>query len=202
MVGDTGSQVDLAALYRAPVTVCAQRGTGRYRTTLASRDRLVLDVADGERSAEAEIGELVSIGCPDPDGWVSGEVRVIAQRGLHGLVTTAPALVISQRRATHRVTMALQVDVSEVDDDGEEWVAGETVDVSADGFSAQLPPIGIVGGDRLSVRLALPDGHLVEGEADAIAGGPLVRARWAVVAERERDRIVRAINQVELARRR
>lgn len=45
-------------------------------------------------------------------------------------------------------------------------------------------------------------GHLVEGEADAVVGGPLVRARWSVVAERERDRIVRAINQVELARRR
>jgi len=33
-----------------------------------------------------------------------------------------------------------------------------------DGFSAQVPPVGIVGGDRLSVRLALPDGGLVSGE--------------------------------------
>lgn len=191
--------VELDALYRAPVTVSALRGTGRYYTTLASRDRLVLDVADGDRAADAEIGELVSIGCADPNGWVSGEVRVIAQRGTRGLVTTSPELRIAQRRASHRVMLALQVDVSEADDEPD-WVAGETVDVSADGFSAQLPPVGIVSGDTLAVRLALPDGHLVVGEAETIAGGPLVRARWAVIAERDRDRIVRAINHAEVGR--
>lgn len=197
-----GQIIDLDALYRAPVTVFAHRGSGRYYTTLASRDRLVLDVADGEHGADAEIGELVSIGCPDPDGWVSGEVRVVAQRGVHGLVTTAPELRIAQRRASHRVSLALQVDISEVEEEEPEWVGGETVDVSADGFSAQLPPIGVVAGDVLSVRLTLPDGHVVAGEADAIAGGPLVRARWSLLAERDRDRIVGAINQAEVARRR
>lgn len=197
-----GQIIELKALYRAPVTVCAHRGSGRYYTTLASRDRLVLDVADGGRAAEAEIGELVSIGCPDPDGWVSGEARVIAQRGAHGLVTTSPELRIVQRRATHRVTLTLQVDVSEADDEAPDWVAGETVDVSADGFSAQLPPIGIVAGDILAVRLALPDGHLVTGEAEAIAGGPLVRARWTDIAERDRDRIASAVIKADLGRRR
>jgi hypothetical protein len=195
-----GQVIELTALYRAPVTVCGQRGSGRYHTTLASRDRLVLDVQDGDHAAEAEIGELVSIGCPDPDGWVTGEVRIVAQRGTHGLVTTAPELTIAQRRSSHRVTLALPVDICEIDDDTPEWVAGETVDVSADGFSAQVPPVGIVSGDRLGVRLALPGGHLVTGEVDAVAGGPLLRARWTLVAERDRDRIVQAINQVEVAR--
>lgn len=195
-----GHGIDLAALYRAPVTVCTRNGSGRYRTTLASRDRLVLDVEDGDHAAQPEIGELVSIGCPDPDGWVTGEVRIVAQRGPHGLVTTSPDLRISQRRASHRVTLTLPVDVSEVDDESPEWVAGETVDVSADGFSAQVPPVGIVSADRLAVRLALPDGHLVSGEVEAVAGGPLLRARWTELAERDRDRIVRAINQVEVGR--
>lgn len=194
--------IELSALYRAPVTVCAERGSGRYRTTLASRDRLVLDVEDGDHAAHIEIGELVSIGCPDPDGWVTGEVRVVAQRGTHGLVTTSPALHRTQRRASHRVTLVLPVDVAELDDDQPGWVAGETVDVSADGFSAQVPPVGIVAGDRLNVRLALPDGHLVEGEVEAIAGGPLLRARWSALPERERDRIVQVLNKVEASRRR
>lgn len=199
------AQVELNALYRAPVTVCALRGSGRYRTTLVSRDRLVLDLEEGDREAGAQIGELVSIGCPDPDGWLTGEVRVVAQRGAHGLVTTAPLLQVSQRRASHRVSMALPVDVAEVDDDHDgtaDWVQGETVDVSADGFAAQVPPVGIVRGDLLHVRLALPDGHLVCGDAEVVAGGPLLRARWVHVAERERDRIVGAINQLEARRRR
>jgi hypothetical protein len=195
-----GQVIELTALYRAPVTVCAQRGSGRYHTTLASRDRLVLDLEDGDHAAHAEIGELVSIGCPDPDGWVTGEVRVVAQRGTHGLVTTAPELRISQRRASHRINLALTVDIAEVDDESPEWVAGETVDVSADGFSAQVPPVGIVTGDRLGVRLCLPDGHVVTGEAEAVAGGPLLRARWADLPERERDRIVGVINQVGVGR--
>ena len=195
-----GQVIDLTALYRAPVTVCAERGSGRYRTTLASRDRLVLDLEDGDHAALAEIGELVSIGCADPDGWVTGEVRVVAQRGRHGLVTTAPELHIAQRRASHRIMLALPVDVTEADDDPPRWVAGETVDVSADGFSAQVPPVGIVTGDRLAVRLALPGGHLVVGEVEAIVGGPLLRARWSILSERDRDRIVGVVNQAEHAR--
>ncbi len=196
----SGQLVELSALYRAPVTVCAQRGSGRYHTTLASRDRLVLDLEDGDRAALAEIGELVSIGCPDPDGWVTAEVRVVAQRGTHGLVTTAPELHISQRRSSHRIMLTLPVDVAESDEEAPHWVVGETVDVSADGFSAQLPPVGIVTGDGLTVRLALPDGTLIEGEAEVVTGGPLLRARWTNISERDRDRIVRAINQAEVGR--
>ncbi len=192
-------EIDLTTLYRAPVTVCGQRGSGRYHTTLAAWDRLVLDVEDGDYAANPEIGELVSIGVPDAQGWVTGEVRVVAQRGAHGLVTTAPELRISQRRAAHRVSMLLHVAVSEVDGEPPGWVAGETVDVSADGFAAQVPPIGIVSGDHLSVQLTLPDGTVVSGEAEAIAGGPLVRARWTTLAERERDLITRAISDAEHA---
>lgn len=197
----SGQVIDLSALYRAPITVCAQRGSGKYRATLASPDRLVLDLAD-DHIADAEIGELVSIGCPDPDGWVTGEVRVVAQRGSRGMVTTSPSLKMAQRRASHRVMLVLQLDVSELEDDPPDWVAGETVDVSADGFSAQVPPIGIVAGDTLGVRMALPDGHLVSGKAEVVAGGPLLRARWIDIAERERDRIVGVINGVESQRRR
>jgi len=193
-----GQVIELTALYRAPVTVCAQRGSGRYRTTLASRDRLVLDLEDGDHAAMADIGELVSIGCADPDGWLTGEVRVVAQRGTNGLVTTAPELHIAQRRASHRINLALPVDVTEADDDPPQWVVGETVDVSADGFSAQVPPVGIVAGDRLGVRLALPGGHLVAGEVDVVAGGPLLRVRWTILAERDRDLIVRALTQAEV----
>jgi len=66
-----------------------------------------------------------------------------------------------------------------------------------------VPPAqGVVVGDRLAVRLVLPNGYLVVGEADAIAGGPLMRARWSVIAERDRDRIAGVINQAEVARRR
>lgn len=194
-----GQVIEMSTLYRAPVTLCAQRGSGRYHTTLASADRLVLDVEDGGHAALAEIGELVSIGCPDPDGWVTGEVRIVAQRGRHGLVTTAPDLRIAQRRASHRVALSLPVDVCEVDDDVPHWVAGETVDVSETGFSAQVPPVGIVGGDRLNVRLALPGGFLVAGEADVVAGGPLLRVRWSVLSERDRDHIVDVIHGAEIA---
>lgn len=190
-------EVDLTALYRAPVTVCAKRGSGRYHATLASWDRLVLDVQDGDHAADPEIGELVSIGVPDPQGWVTGEVRVVAQRGAHGLVTTAPELRIAQRRSAHRVTLLLHVDVSEVDDDPPGWVMGETVDVSEDGFAAQVPPIGIVAGDRLGVRLTLPDGQVVAGQADAVAGGPLVRARWTDLPERSRELIAQVISDAE-----
>lgn len=195
-----GQIIELTALYQAPVTVCARRGSARYRTTLASRDRLVLDLEDGDRAAMAEIGELVSIGCADPEGWLTGEVRIVAQRGDHGLVTTAPELHIAQRRASHRIALALPVDVTEADDDPPSWVVGETVDVSADGFSAQVPPVGIVTGDRLAVRLALPGGHLVVGEVEVVAGGPLVRARWTILAERDRDLIVGALSRVEIGR--
>jgi hypothetical protein len=188
----------MSALYRAPVTVCAQRGSGRYHTTLVSADRLVLDVEEGGHAALAEIGELVSIGCADPHGWVTGEVRIVAQRGATGLVTTAPELHIAQRRASHRVTLALPVDVCELDDETPHWVAGETVDVSEDGFSAQVPPIGILEGDRLSVRLAIPGGLLVAGEADVVAGTPLLRARWSVLSERDRDHIVGVIHDIEV----
>lgn len=190
-----GELIDLSALYNVPVTVCAQRGSGRYRTTLASRDRLVLDAEHADHAARAEIGELVSIGCPDPEGWLTGEVRVVAQRGTNGLVTTAPELQIDQRRASHRVTLALPVDVMEVDDDPPTWIGGETIDVSADGFSAQVPPAGIVAGDRLAVRMALPGGHLVVGEVTVVSGSPLVRARWTDLAERDRELIGRALQQ-------
>jgi len=192
-------RIDLTALYRAPVTVCAERGNGRYHATLAAWDRLVLDVQDGDLAAETRIGELVSIGVPDPQGWVTGEVRVVAAKGAHGLVTTAPELRISQRRSSHRVGLLLRVEVAEADDEPGSWVAGTTVDVSADGFAAQVPPIGIVAGDRLSIRLTLPDGHVVGGEGTAIAGGPLVRVRWLDVAERDRDLIARAVSDAEHA---
>ena len=193
-----GQEIDLDALYRAPITVCGERGSGRYHATLAAWDRLVLDVQDGDHAADPEIGELVSIGVPDPQGWVTGEVRVVAQRGRHGLVTTAPELRIAQRRASHRVQLLLHVDVADAEDDPPpSWIAGETVDVSADGFAAQVPPLGIVSGDRLGVRLSLPDGEIVTGEAEAVAGGPLLRARWIELAERDRDRIVAAISAVE-----
>lgn len=193
-----GREIDLDALYRAPITVCGERGSGRYHATLAAWDRLVLDVQDGDHAADPEIGELVSIGVPDPQGWVTGEVRVVAQRGRHGLVTTAPELRIAQRRASHRVQLLLHVDVADAEDDPPPtWIAGETVDVSADGFAAQVPPLGIVSGDRLGVRLSLPDGEVVTGEAEAVAGGPLLRARWVELAERDRDRVVAAISAVE-----
>ncbi|MFZ6002839.1 MAG: PilZ domain-containing protein [Actinomycetota bacterium] len=192
-------EVDLDALYRAPVTVCGERGSGRYHATLAAWDRLVLDVQDGDHAADPEIGELISIGVPDPKGWVTGEVRVVAQRGAHGIVTTAPELRISQRRASHRVNLLLHVDVSEAEGEPPGWVEGETVDVSADGFAAQVPPIGVVAGDRLGVRLTLPDGQVVTGEAEAIAGAPLVRARWTVLAEREREHIAQIIREAERA---
>jgi hypothetical protein len=193
-----GQEIDLDALYRAPITVCGERGSGRYHATLAAWDRLVLDVEDGDHAADPEIGELVSIGVPDPQGWVTGEVRVVAQRGRHGLVTTAPELRIAQRRSSHRVQLLLHVDVADAEDEPPpSWIAGETVDVSADGFAAQVPPLGIVAGDRLGVRLSLPDGEIVTGEAEAVAGGPLLRARWVELAERDRDRIVTAISAVE-----
>jgi hypothetical protein len=193
-----GQEIDLDALYRAPITVCGERGSGRYHATLAAWDRLVLDVQDGDHAADPEIGELVSIGVPDPQGWVTGEVRVVAQRGRHGLVTTAPELRIAQRRSSHRVQLLLHVDVADAEDEPPPtWIAGETVDVSADGFAAQVPPLGIVSGDRLGVRLSLPDGEIVSGEAEAVAGGPLLRARWVELAERDRDRIVAAISAVE-----
>ncbi|HUS61819.1 MAG TPA: PilZ domain-containing protein [Acidimicrobiales bacterium] len=176
-----------------------QAGSGRYHATLAAWDRLVLDVQDGDHAADPEIGELVSIGVPDPAGWVTGEVRVVAQRGVHGLVTTAPELRIAQRRAAHRVSLLLHVDVSEIDDDPPGWVMGETVDVSEDGFAAQVPPIGIVAGDRLGVRLTLPDGQVVSGQANAVAGGPLVRARWTDLPERSRELIAQVISEAEHA---
>lgn len=192
-------EIKTTALYRAPVTVCARRGSGRYHTTLVAWDRLVLDVEDGDHAADPEIGELVSIGVASPEGWVTGEVRVVAQRGEHGLVTTAPELRIAQRRASHRVSLLLHVHLSEADDEPPGWVEGETVDVSADGFSAQIPPIGVVAGDRLSVRLSLPDGHVVTGEAEAIAGRPLVRARWTTLSERDRYNIEQVISDAEHA---
>lgn len=190
-------EIDLTALYAAPVTVCSERGSGRYHATLAAWDRLVLDVQDGDNAVDPEIGELVSIGVPDSDGWLTGEVRVVAQRGKHGLVTTAPALRISQRRASHRVSLLLHVDVAESDGEPPGWVTGSTVDVSADGFCAQVPPIGIVAGDQLGVRLTLPDGQIVKGAAEVVAGGPLVRARWQEISERDRDLIARAIRAAE-----
>ncbi|MGH9086075.1 MAG: hypothetical protein ACRDYW_11520, partial [Acidimicrobiales bacterium] len=110
-----GQEIDLDALYRAPITVCGERGSGRYHATLAAWDRLVLDVEDGDHAADPEIGELVSIGVPDPQGWVTGEVRVVAQRGRHGLVTTAPELRIAQRRSSHRVQLLLHVDVADAE---------------------------------------------------------------------------------------
>lgn len=195
----TSSEIDLTALYGAPVTVVGERGTGRYHATLAAWDRLVLDVQDGDHAAAPEVGELVSIGVPDANGWVTGEVRVVAQRGIHGLVTTAPSLKIAQRRGSQRVRLLLHVDVSEMDDERQAWVAGETVDVSAEGFAAQVPPIGIVGGDRLGVRLTLPDGQVVAGEAEVVAGGPLVRARWTVLPDEARALISAAVNEAEPA---
>lgn len=193
----TSNEIDLTALYRAPVTVVGERGTGRYHATLAAWDRLVLDVQDGDYAAAPEIGELVSIGVPDARGWVTGEVRVVAQRGIHGLVTTAPELKVSQRRGSQRVRLLLHVDVSELDGEPPGWVAGETVDVSADGFAAQVPPIGIVTGDCLGVRLTLPDGEVVAGEAEVVAGGPLVRARWTKLPEEARDLITAAISEAD-----
>lgn len=195
----TSNEIDLTALYRAPVTVVGERGSGRYHATLAAWDRLVLDVQDGDHAAAPAVGELVSIGVPDAHGWVTGEVRVVAQRGIHGLVTTAPSLKIAQRRGSPRVRLLLQVDVSEMDDEQQAWVAGETVDVSAEGFAAQVPPIGIVGGDHLGVRLTLPDGQVVAGEAEVVAGGPLVRARWTTLADEARELISAAVRGAEPA---
>jgi hypothetical protein len=192
-----GQTIDLTALYRAPVTLFAQQGSARYHTTLASHDRLVLDLEDGGEAAGAEIGELVSIGCPDAEGWVTGEVRVVARRGAHGLVTTAPALRVAQRRSSHRVNLALHIDVTQLDEDEPAWATGETIDVSADGFAAQVPPVGIVAGDRLGARLTLPDGHVVAGEVDVVASGPLVRARWTVRSERDRERVAQAVQQAD-----
>lgn len=194
-----GERIDLTTLYQAPITVCAGRGSGRYHATLAAWDRLVLDVQDGDHAADPEIGELISIGVPDPSGWLTGEVRVVAQRGSHGLVTTAPELRVAQRRSSHRVRLLLHVDVEEVDGEPPGWITGETVDVSADGFAAQVPPIGIVGGDTLGVRLTLPDGQVVAGEAEVIAGAPLVRARWITLPERAREAIAEAIRDAEHA---
>ncbi|MEX2292208.1 MAG: PilZ domain-containing protein [Acidimicrobiales bacterium] len=193
------NEIDLTALYRAPVTVVGERGSGRYHATLAAWDRLVLDVQDGDYAAAPEIGELVSIGVPDANGWVTGEVRVVAQRGIHGLVTTAPQLKVAQRRGSQRVRLLLHVDVSEMDGEPPGWIAGETVDVSTDGFAAQVPPIGIVTGDSLGVRLTLPDGQVVAGEAEVVAGGPLVRARWTTLPEAARDLIAAAVNDAEHA---
>ncbi len=195
----SGSEIDLTALYRAPVTVVGERGSGRYHATLAAWDRLVLDVQDGDHAANPEVGELVSIGVADDNGWVTGEVRVVAQRGVHGLVTTAPALKIAQRRGSHRVRVLLHDDVAEADGEPPGWIAGETVDVSADGFAAQVPPIGIVTGDQLGVRLTLPDGQVVAGDAEVVAGGPLVRARWTDLPERARDLISAVIRDAEHA---
>jgi len=194
-----GDRIDLTTLYRAPITVCAERGSGRYHATLAAWDRLVLDVQDGDHAAHPEIGELISIGVPDESGWDTGEVRVVAQRGSHGLVTTAPELRVAQRRASHRVRLLLHVDVSEVDGEPPGWIAGETVDVSADGFAAQVPPIGIVGGDTIGVRLTLPDGQVVAGQAEVVSGAPLVRARWTTLPERARDAIAEAVSNAEHA---
>jgi len=195
----TSNEIDLTALYRAPVTVVGERGSGRYHATLAAWDRLVLDVQDGDYAAAPEIGELVSIGMPDVHGWVTGEVRVVAQRGVHGLVTTAPDLRIAQRRGSQRVRLLLHVDVSEMDGEPPGWVAGETVDVSSDGFAAQVPPIGIVTGDCLGVRLTLPDGEVVAGEAEVVAGGPLVRARWTQLSNDARELISAAVTHAEHA---
>ena len=44
-------EIELSALYSAPVTVLSQGGSGRYHTTLAAWDRLVLDVEDGDHAA-------------------------------------------------------------------------------------------------------------------------------------------------------
>ena len=194
--------IELSALYRAPVTVCAEHGSGRYRASVADRGRLVLEVDPGAGPARTEIGELVTIGCPDPDGWVTGEVRVVALRPNGALVTTAPRLSITQRREAHRVPLALDVAVAEVDDDELGWTAGRTSDLSADGFSALLSPATVMAGDRLRVQLALPDGQVVEGEVETVVGAPILRACWSSLAERDRDRIVRAINQTQVHRRR
>ena len=59
-----GREIDLDALYRAPITVCGERGSGRYHATLAAWDRLVLDVQDGDHAADPEIGEKIADAAP------------------------------------------------------------------------------------------------------------------------------------------
>src|SRR3546814_7867743 len=79
-------------------------------------------------------------------------------------------------------------------------VAGQTIDVSALGFSAQVAPASIPEGEAVQARLTLPNGHEVEGMVDVVAGGSVIRARWAAVPERSRDRIFGVINQVQASR--
>src|SRR3546814_19375110 len=79
-------------------------------------------------------------------------------------------------------------------------VAGQTIDVSALGFSAQVAPASIPEGEAVQARLTLPNGHEVEGMVDVVAGGSVIRARWTAVPERSRDRIVGVINQVQASR--
>src|SRR3546814_12259431 len=84
------SPFDISALYRAPVTVCSSQGIGRYRATLASRDRLVLDLDDvPEKAVRPEVGDLVSVGCADPSRWLTGDVHVIEKRPDRPLTTSA-----------------------------------------------------------------------------------------------------------------
>src|SRR3546814_4674894 len=123
-----------------------------------------------------EVGDLVSVGCADPSGWLTGDGRVIEKRP-DRLVTTSPELQMAQRRAAHRVAVAMPV-VVEVEDGGEVLsVAGQTIDVSALGFSAQVAPASIPEGEAVQARLTLPNGHEVEGMVDVVAGGSLIRAR-------------------------
>jgi hypothetical protein len=198
--GDMAERViDLDALYRAPVTLCSARGTGRYRTTLATRDRVVLDPADALASPAVEIGELVSLGCADPDGWVTGEVRVVAVRIEGSLVTTAPTLSVCQRRDAHRVRVTLPVEVALLDEP-EELVRGRTVDVSAGGLAMQLPPLQVSAGDRLRLRIELPQGPDIEAHAEAVDSGPTTRVSFTRIGERARDRLVGYLARTEVRR--
>src|SRR3546814_20135042 len=103
-----------------------------------------------------EVGDLVSVGCADPSGWLTGDGRVIEKRP-DRLVTTSPELQMAQRRAAHRVAVAMPV-VVEVEDGGAVLrVAGQTIDVSALGFSAQVAPAPIPEGEPVQARHTPPN---------------------------------------------
>src|SRR3546814_12955599 len=96
---------------------------------LASRDRLVLDLDDvPERAVRPEVGDLVSVGCADPSGWLTGDVRVIEKRP-DPLVTTSPEPQMAQRPAAHRVAAAMPAVVEAADRAEVLSVAEPTLDV-------------------------------------------------------------------------
>src|SRR3546814_16830053 len=93
---------------------------------------------------------------------------------------------MAQRRAAHRVAVAMPV-VVEVEDGGEVLsVAGQTIDVSALGFSAQAAPASIPEGKAVQALLHPHDGHAVEGMVGVAAGGSVICARGSAVPDARR----------------